>query len=412
MQSILIRHLAGARASQVKEFPGDGEPELTIGRDVSSHIRFDPDRDDLVSRQHSKITRDPSDPSGFQLVDLQSRNGTFLNRQRVYGTVHLNHNDVIQLGPGGPEFRFELDPPPAASPLGSFDSASVLGMKPTRSWMQDSPNAPRPVGRSTVERLLGDVFTRVKREANHSRWVGVAAIVLIVLVGAGVWVYMRQSHTELQSDLTAVQEQNQASLAQVNEELKKGPAALEAAKKEVERLETQLRDSNQRNEANNQALVAALEAQRKQAAALANTLRQQQQQQQQLLQQQQRAPANVPQAAGASPQSAPVNPAPAPTAAPPASTPGNAVSFESGMAQVRERLDQGMATAALELATRLTQMDPNRWEGYQLAAQSAEKLNDYKLAADLYQRAAAKAPPDQRSSMEERARRMQTMAEK
>jgi tetratricopeptide (TPR) repeat protein len=88
------------------------------------------------------------------------------------------------------------------------------------------------------------------------------------------------------------------------------------------------------------------------------------------------------------------------------------VSFESGMAQVRERLDQGMATAALELATRLTQMDPNRWEGYQLAAQSAEKLNDYKLAADLYQRAAAKAPPDQRSSMEERARRMQTMAEK
>jgi serine protease Do len=409
MQSILIRHLAGARANQLDEFPGDGDPELTIGRDVSSHIRFDPDRDDLVSRQHSKITRDPLDPLGFQLVDLQSRNGTFLNRQRVYGAVHLNHNDVIQLGPGGPEFRFELDPPPVASPQGSFESVSVLGMKPTRSWMQDSPNAPRPVGRSTVERLLGDVFTRVKREANHSRWVGVAAIVLIVLVGAGVWVYMRQSHTELQSDLTAVQEQNQASLAQVNEELKKGPAALEAAKQEVERLETQLRDSNERNEANHQALVEALEAQRKQAAALASTLRQQQQQQQLLLQQ--RASANVPQAGGTSQQPAPVNPAPAPAAAPPAA-PGGAVSFESGMAQVRERLDQGMATAALELATRLTQMDPNRWEGYQLAAQSAEKLNDYKLAADLYQRAAAKAPPDQRSSMEERARRMQTMAEK
>ena len=55
MQSILIRHLAGARANQLDEFPGDGETELTIGRDVSSHIRFDPDRDDLVSRLEAEL---------------------------------------------------------------------------------------------------------------------------------------------------------------------------------------------------------------------------------------------------------------------------------------------------------------------------------------------------------------------
>jgi pSer/pThr/pTyr-binding forkhead associated (FHA) protein len=114
MKKILIRRLSGARANQVDEFPTTAK-ELIVGRDESADIRFDADRDDLVSRRHSRIARDPADPNGFQLIDLQSRNGTFLNRQRVYGALRLSHNDVVQLGAGGPGFRFEIDPPPVAS---------------------------------------------------------------------------------------------------------------------------------------------------------------------------------------------------------------------------------------------------------------------------------------------------------
>jgi len=168
MQKIVIRHLSGARADEVDEFPASGAQELIVGRDALASVKFDPDLDDLVSRQHVKIVRDPADPEGYQLVDLQSRNGTFLNRTRVYGVVRLNHDDVVQLGAGGPEFRFEIFPPPletGARPTreASREMLAGLDLKSTReSWLQ-VPGAPRPVGRGTVERMLGDVFTRVKR---------------------------------------------------------------------------------------------------------------------------------------------------------------------------------------------------------------------------------------------------------
>ena len=116
MERILIRHLSGARASQVDEFPAAGTSEILVGRDPDATVRFDPGRDDLVSRQHVKIVRDPESPEEFAVVDLQGRNGTFLNRQRIYAPAHLTHMDVIQLGPAGPEFRFELDPPPPTAP--------------------------------------------------------------------------------------------------------------------------------------------------------------------------------------------------------------------------------------------------------------------------------------------------------
>src|SRR5262249_31086121 len=145
MQKILIRYLGGSRANQADEFPPDGQ-DLVAGRDNSAQIRFDPDRDDLVSRQHLKITSTPGVPNSFQLVDLQSRNGTFLNRQRVFGSMRLNHNDVVQLGAGGPEFRFEIEPPPLPTPSGVFVQQGNREIKATReSWMPEQSSTPRPV---------------------------------------------------------------------------------------------------------------------------------------------------------------------------------------------------------------------------------------------------------------------------
>src|SRR5580704_15880812 len=150
MERILIRHLSGARAGQMDEFPAAATSEILVGRDPDAGVCFDPSREDLVSRQHVKIVRDPESPNDFAVVDLQSRNGTFLNRQRVYSTARLTHNDVIQLGPAGPEFRFEFDPPPVITrPLDR--TANSLILSPAR-----EDNAPRPIGRATVERMLGD----------------------------------------------------------------------------------------------------------------------------------------------------------------------------------------------------------------------------------------------------------------
>src|ERR1035441_3375939 len=93
------------------------------GREASAHVRFDADREDLVSRNHARIVRDPADPNRFLLTALGSRNGTFINRQRIYAASRLQHGDRVQLGPSGPEFAFEMDPPPAARPTRLAESA-------------------------------------------------------------------------------------------------------------------------------------------------------------------------------------------------------------------------------------------------------------------------------------------------
>jgi Tfp pilus assembly protein PilF len=82
------------------------------------------------------------------------------------------------------------------------------------------------------------------------------------------------------------------------------------------------------------------------------------------------------------------------------------------MAQVQQKMEQGQASAAIELALRLIQIDGSRWEGYALSAESASKLNDYKLAVDMYQRAIAHAPADSRSRLEERLKQVQEAAQK
>src|SRR5215208_4862415 len=124
MERIVLRHLSGSKANQVEEFSLNHFKELIFGRDPSSTVKYDPDKDDLVGRQHARITQDPSDPARFFIADLSSRNGTFVNKQRLVGTARLVPGDVVQFGAGGPEFQFDTDPP-AVRPTRTGSDLSV-----------------------------------------------------------------------------------------------------------------------------------------------------------------------------------------------------------------------------------------------------------------------------------------------
>jgi pSer/pThr/pTyr-binding forkhead associated (FHA) protein len=52
---IVVRHTGAGREHQVQEFPFSHFRQLRIGRDPSCEIRYDADREDLVSRLHARI---------------------------------------------------------------------------------------------------------------------------------------------------------------------------------------------------------------------------------------------------------------------------------------------------------------------------------------------------------------------
>src|SRR5579864_6247094 len=94
-----------------------GEAEVSVGRDQANAIAVD---DLAASRRHCVIRL-----SGerFQLVDLESRNGTFVNgvpvRQRV-----LEHNDQIRVG--GSLFLFLRSAPAEVPPGDGMPNSAVV----------------------------------------------------------------------------------------------------------------------------------------------------------------------------------------------------------------------------------------------------------------------------------------------
>lgn len=74
---------------------------ILVGRNTPRGLSI---RDDLyLSREHFAVR---SEGSNFRLIDIQSRNGTFLNGQRIFSSAILSDGDVVRAG--GTEFHVEI----------------------------------------------------------------------------------------------------------------------------------------------------------------------------------------------------------------------------------------------------------------------------------------------------------------
>ncbi|MCY7375758.1 MAG: PrsW family intramembrane metalloprotease [Pyrinomonadaceae bacterium] len=72
---------------------------LTVGRGETCAVRFDPQTERIVSKQHAYIEKKAD---GFYLFDYKSTNGTLLNGQKIQ-VAKLNFGDRIQFGKNGVE---------------------------------------------------------------------------------------------------------------------------------------------------------------------------------------------------------------------------------------------------------------------------------------------------------------------
>jgi serine protease Do len=197
---ILIRHLVGSKVNQVEQFPIEGFPELTIGREPGATILFDPVRDDAVSRKHAVIRVELGDPPAFKLTDLGSNNGTFLNGERIAAETELLPGDTIELGVGGPKFRFDVEPRPAnlvartrimnvaGSAVTRIIDAVEAAPLPNSTLLQIQPAAKPSVGRDTVMRMLSEQRQATSRVGLYA----LAGVLAVVLVAGGAIYYKNQ----------------------------------------------------------------------------------------------------------------------------------------------------------------------------------------------------------------------------
>ncbi len=107
---------------------------VTLGRDITNDIVIN---DPEASRHHLRLTRGAD---GFNIEDLGSTNGTFINGQRLSGVRPLNRGDMIGLGEtvtlGYEQVRPVGENPPAPT------AGSPMPQSPAPGYQQPSPYAP------------------------------------------------------------------------------------------------------------------------------------------------------------------------------------------------------------------------------------------------------------------------------
>lgn len=216
MERMLIKHLSGSKANQVEEFSLKHHNDLTFGRDTGATVKYDPDRDDLVGREHAKISRDPADPNSFLLTDMNSTNGTFLNKSRVTGTVKLNIGDSVQFGPGGPEFVFDVEPKPENYAKATRVIETGKPTAPATRMVETGAagitagagnKAAGTVGKATVERMISQTVSETKKSQGRKFGVigavaGLLVLLLIVGVGVGAYWYIKSREAAITQDTT------------------------------------------------------------------------------------------------------------------------------------------------------------------------------------------------------------------
>jgi RsiW-degrading membrane proteinase PrsW (M82 family) len=168
--------------------------EITIGRDPSCQISLNANLYTMVSRRHAIIRFDRANlRSAWEIIDLNSANGTFVNGKKVVGTQLLHSGDRLVFGRNGPEFAIEYQSVEPAFVNSKTNSAPANNNNESISFTQLFPIASkgRELGRKAF--LIPAIITVVFVVALYS-FIGKAVIFNLLLatylaVGAYYYIY-------------------------------------------------------------------------------------------------------------------------------------------------------------------------------------------------------------------------------
>lgn len=107
--SLKLVHTFGRNAGAVQVLD---KPVVRFGRAPDGDVVFDANYDRDASANHAEVRRDAG---SWVLLDLKSRNGTFVGGQRVERHI-LRPGDEVTFGPQGPRVRIDFTPSADISP--------------------------------------------------------------------------------------------------------------------------------------------------------------------------------------------------------------------------------------------------------------------------------------------------------
>lgn len=144
---VKLKVLFGKNLGQELRIDG---PRFFIGRSEDCQLR---PKSDLVSRHHCAIL---VDSSGVAIRDFGSRNGTYVNEQRVVGERELAAGDRLRIGPM--EFELVLTESKKRPKVASVKEAAVRTAKDAakdsegvdiEQWLADDEPTPTTAARET-----------------------------------------------------------------------------------------------------------------------------------------------------------------------------------------------------------------------------------------------------------------------
>lgn len=144
----------------------DGDPipvtgNCSFGRAVDNQVVL---VDDRVSRRHATIHSQGDQE--FLVVDLGSRNGTFLNGRRVNQPTRLQNGDKLQVGPFTLVFRQRAPAPPQSEPVRD-EPQTMVELQTTPCWLllcdiTGSSTLAREKPAAELAMIVGSWFARCK----------------------------------------------------------------------------------------------------------------------------------------------------------------------------------------------------------------------------------------------------------
>lgn len=174
MQATFV-HLEGGKQGHREVFNGSA---IKIGRSGSNDLVL-PDEALRASSRHAEITINNNQ---CIIKDLDSRNGTFINGQRV-SQLEIKDGDIIELGLGGPKLKFEFQPAPTKEPENYHVSTISYLKKKSSPPAANAANAAnvddKEFGRATVQLIANQAATISSR---RWKWMFGSAFVLFLFV--------------------------------------------------------------------------------------------------------------------------------------------------------------------------------------------------------------------------------------